>query len=120
MGVDYRQRAGRPLRVCHDPGNPLPPTAVTSTAPPERSAPPTAPDVRTLSLAQLHRLAEGGSRRARAELERRMREPGPAAAGPAPHAPSVAAATPGSARPRRRPGPPPHPMAATRASTPGC
>ena len=89
--------------MCHDPGNPLPPTAVTSTAPPERSAPPTAPDVRTLSLAQLHRLAEGGSRRARAELERRMREPGPAAAGPAPHAPSVAAATPGSARPASAP-----------------
>lgn len=54
--------------------------------------------MRTLSLVQLHRLAEGGSRRARAELERRMREPGPAAAGAVPRAPSVAAPDGGDAR----------------------
>jgi len=34
-------------------------------------------DVRTMSLAQLQKLAERGSRRARAELEARMRAPGP-------------------------------------------
>ena len=72
---------------------------MTTTIPPA----PSAPDVRRFSLAQLHRLAEGGSRRARAELERRLREPGPAAAAPAPRAPSVAAAVPGNARPAPAP-----------------
>ncbi|HOV18516.1 MAG: hypothetical protein U1F38_09690 [Ottowia sp.] len=48
---------------------------------------PAAPDVRRLSLTQLHRLAGQGSRRAHAELERRMRAagaPAPAAPRPAP------------------------------------
>ncbi|MEZ5607588.1 MAG: hypothetical protein R3E52_10770 [Burkholderiaceae bacterium] len=67
---------------------------MTSSAPPASSAPRSTPDVRTLNLVQLQRLAEAGSRRARAELERRMRaaavpeSPG-AAAPPAPSATTV-------------------------------
>ena len=67
----------------------LSPIAVPHISPPttpSTSAAPAAPDVRTLSLAQLHRLAGRGSRRAQAELERRMR----AAAADEPAAPRSA------------------------------
>jgi len=48
-------------------------------------------DVRSLTLVQLHKLAAQGSRRARAELEGRMRAAG---SGPAPEAPPAPAAAP--------------------------
>ena len=69
-------------------------------------------DVRTLSLTQLQKLAEQGSRRARAELEGRMRAaaPGPrpsvGAQGTAPPAaPTFAQASPARAVPPMPPGP---------------
>lgn len=68
---------------------------MTSSTPPAPSPSSAALDVRTLNLVQLQRLADGGSRRARAELERRMRA---ADAPETPGAPlSQAAATPSAA-----------------------
>lgn len=62
-------------------------------AEPTQPAPSSRIDVRTLSLAQLQKLAAGGSRRARAELEGRMRAAPPPVAPPArPVQPSAAAA----------------------------
>jgi hypothetical protein len=59
-------------------------------------------DVRSLSLAQLQKLAAHGSQRARAELESRMNAPSGA---PAPPAPKAAAATAVAAEASAAPGP---------------
>lgn len=61
-------------------------------------------DVRTLSLAQLQKLAERGSRRARAELDNRLRAP------QAPAAPSTPAAAPARAPGVRTAAPAPQPQ----------
>lgn len=64
--------------------------AVPSTTP-STAHPAARPDLRALSLSQLHQLAQQGSRRARAELERRMRV---AAVDEIPPTPKAAISTP--------------------------
>ncbi len=87
-----------------------------SAAPPPASAGTAGVDVRALSLAQLQKLAERGSRRARAELEGRMRAA--AAQGqPAVPAPPPAAAAARPAAPRAPLAPPARAMPPTTATT---
>lgn len=86
----------------------LPLIAAVPSATPSTPHPDARPDVRALSLSQLHQLAQQGSRRARAELERRMRAEDEAGSPPqTPAAPvSVSAAAPQAAAGGQRLKPP--------------